>query len=213
MTLRVLVVDDHPIWREAVAQDLAQDDVEVVATAGTVAEALRRAAATPPDVAVVDVNLPDGSGADVARALTQADPPARVLMLSATGEPEEVLAAVEAGASGYLLKTASATELRAAIQRTAAGEAVFTPGLAGLVLGAYRRLAAGGPEDEERPRLTERETEVLRLVATGLATKQIATRLSVSPRTVENHVANTLRKLQLANRVQLARYAVEQGLT
>jgi DNA-binding NarL/FixJ family response regulator len=213
MTLRVLVVDDHPIWREAVAQDLAQDDVEVVATAGTVAEALRRAKATRPDVAVVDLNLPDGTGADVARALTQADPPARVLMLSATGEPEEVLAAVEAGASGYLLKTASAEELRAAVRRTAAGGAVFSAGLAGLVLGAYRRLEAVGPEDDERPRLTERETEVLRLVASGLATKQIATRLALSPRTVENHVANTLRKLQLANRVQLARYAVEQGLT
>jgi DNA-binding NarL/FixJ family response regulator len=213
MTLRVLVVDDHPIWREAVAQDLAQDDVEVVATAGTVAEALRRAKATRPDVAVVDLNLPDGTGADVARALTQGDPPARVLMLSATGEPAEVLAAVEAGASGYLLKTASAEDLRTAIRRTAAGEAVFTPGLAGLVLGAYRRLEAVGPEDDERPRLTERETEVLRLVASGLATKQIATRLALSPRTVENHVANTLRKLQLANRVQLARYAVEQGLT
>jgi DNA-binding NarL/FixJ family response regulator len=213
MTLRVIVVDDHPIWREAVAQDLAQDDVEVVATAGTVAEALRRAKATRPDVAVVDLNLPDGTGADVARALTQADPPARVLMLSATGEPEEVLAAVEAGASGYLLKTASAEELRAAVRRTAAGGAVFSAGLAGLVLGAYRRLEAVGPEDDERPRLTERETEVLRLVASGLATKQIATRLALSPRTVENHVANTLRKLQLANRVQLARYAVEQGLT
>jgi DNA-binding NarL/FixJ family response regulator len=213
MTLRVLVVDDHPIWREAVAQDLAGADVEVVATAGTVAEALRRAAATRPDVAVVDLNLPDGSGADVARALTEADPPARVLMLSATGEPDQVLAAVEAGASGYLLKTASAEELRTAIRRTAAGEAVFTPGLAGLVLGAYRRLEAVGPEDDARPRLTDRETEVLRLVASGLATKQIATRLSLSPRTVENHVANTLRKLQLANRVQLARYAVDQGLT
>jgi DNA-binding NarL/FixJ family response regulator len=213
MTLRVLVVDDHPIWREAVAQDLADGDVEVVATAGTVAEAVRRAAATRPDVAVVDLNLPDGSGADVARVLTQADPPARVLMLSATGEPDQVLAAVEAGASGYLLKTASAHELRAAIRRTAAGEAVFTAGLAGLVLGAYRRLEAVGPEDAERPRLTDRETEVLRLVASGLATKQIATRLSLSPRTVENHVANTLRKLQLANRVQLARYAVDQGLT
>jgi DNA-binding NarL/FixJ family response regulator len=213
MTLRVLVVDDHPIWREAVASDLAHDDVEVVATAGTVAEAIRRAAATRPDVAVVDLNLPDGTGADVARVLTASDPPVRVLMLSATGQPAEVLAAVEAGASGYLLKTSSAAELRTAIRRTAAGEAVFTAGLAGLVLGAYRRLEAGGPEDDERPRLTDRETEVLRLVATGLATKQIATRLSLSPRTVENHVANTLRKLQLANRVQLARYAVDQGLT
>jgi DNA-binding NarL/FixJ family response regulator len=149
----------------------------------------------------------------VARVLTASDPPVRVLMLSATGQPAEVLAAVEAGASGYLLKTSSAAELRTAIRRTAAGEAVFTAGLAGLVLGAYRRLEAGGPEDDERPRLTDRETEVLRLVATGLATKQIATRLSLSPRTVENHVANTLRKLQLANRVQLARYAVDQGLT
>jgi DNA-binding NarL/FixJ family response regulator len=162
---------------------------------------------------VVDLNLPDGTGADVARALTQADPPARVLMLSASGEPSEVLAAVEAGASGYLLKTSSADELRAAIGRTAAGEAVFTPGLAGLVLGEYRRIEGTGPADDTHPRLTDRETEVLRLVASGLATKQIATRLSLSPRTVENHVANTLRKLQLANRVQLARYAVDQGLT
>jgi DNA-binding NarL/FixJ family response regulator len=135
-------------------------------------------------------------------------------MLSASGEQQSVLDAVKAGATGYLVKSAAPQEFLEAVSKTAAGEAVFTPGLAGLVLGEYRRLAAtpAGGADADTPRLTDRETEVLRLVAKGLSYKQIAERLGVSHRTVQNHVQNTLGKLHLHNRVELTRYAIEQGL-
>jgi len=133
-------------------------------------------------------------------------------MLSASGEQQDVLDAVKAGASGYLLKSAARAEFLDAVSRTAAGDAVFTPGLAGLVLGEYRRLATTSAPAVDTPRLTDRETEVLRLVAKGLSYKQIAERLVVSHRTVQNHVQNTLNKLQLHNRVELVRYAIEQGL-
>jgi DNA-binding NarL/FixJ family response regulator len=122
-----------------------------------------------------------------------------------------VLEAVKAGATGYLVKSASREELLDAVRRVAAGDTVFTPGLAGLVLGEYRRMAEpdAGPD---HPELTERETEVLKMVAKGMSYKQIAERLVISHRTVQNHVQNTLRKLQMHNRVELTRYAIEQGL-
>jgi DNA-binding NarL/FixJ family response regulator len=160
---------------------------------------------------VLDLQLPDLPGVEVARRLAASEPPPRVLVLSASGEQEDVLEAVKAGASGYLLKSARKEAFLDAVRRTAGGDAVFTPGLAGLVLGEYRRLAAR-PAPEATPRLTERETEVLRLVAKGLSYKQIAERLVLSHRTVQNHVQNTLNKLQLHNRVELVRYAIEQGL-
>ncbi|MFC4059788.1 response regulator [Planomonospora corallina] len=206
-----MVVDDHPMWRDAVARDLAEAGYEVVAALGEGRQALRAAAAVRPELVVLDLRLPDLSGVDVARGLATADPPPRVLVLSASGEQDDVLEAVKAGASGYLLKSASREEFLDAVRRTAAGDAVFTPGLAGLVLGEYRRLAAR-PAPEQRPRLTERETEVLRLVAKGLSYRQIAERLVLSHRTVQNHVQNTLNKLQLHNRVELVRYAIERGL-
>jgi DNA-binding NarL/FixJ family response regulator len=133
-----------------------------------------------------------------------------VLVLSASGERRDVLDAVTAGATGYLVKSASLDELVAAVRATAAGEAVFTPGLASLVLGEYRKIASGAEPDT--PRLTARETEVLRLVAKGLTYPEIAARLVLSPRTVQNHVRNTLTKLQLRNKAQLVRYALEQGI-
>ena len=124
-----------------------------------------------------------------------------------------MLDAVKAGAVGYLLKSAARPEFLDAVRRTAGGDAVFTPGLAALVLGEFRRLALGaGRDDADTPRLTERETEILRMVATGLSYKQIATRLVLSHRTVQNHVQNTLAKLQLHNRGELIRYAIEHGL-
>jgi len=210
---RVMVVDDHPMWREGVARDLAEAGYEVVATTGEGHQAVRIAGATRPDVVVLDLQLPDVSGVEVIRGLLAAVPEVRVLMLSASGEQQSVLDAVKAGATGYLVKSASPHEFLAAVERTAAGEAVFTPGLAGLVLGEYRRLAAEPPEpDHGAPKLTDRETEVLRLVAKGLSYKQIAERLGVSHRTVQNHVQNTLGKLQLHNRVELTRYAIERGL-
>jgi DNA-binding NarL/FixJ family response regulator len=135
-------------------------------------------------------------------------------VLSASGEHQNVLDSVKAGAIGYLVKSATRDELLDAVARTSRAEAVFTPGLAGLVLGEYRRLATETPSDDEseRPVLTERETDVLRLVAKGLSYKQIAERLIISHRTVQNHVQNTLGKLHLHNRVELTRYAIEHGL-
>jgi DNA-binding NarL/FixJ family response regulator len=214
---RVMVVDDHPMWRDAVARDLADAGHEVVATAADGGEAVRRATAARPEVVVLDLNLPVLSGVEVTRALVALDPPPRVLVLSASGEHADVLEAVKAGATGYLVKSASREELLAAVVSSAAGDAVFTPGLAGLVLGEYRRLAASASQPaasarHDAPRLTERETEVLRLVAKGLTYKQIAERLVLSHRTVQNHVQNTLNKLQLHNRVELVRYALESGL-
>jgi len=155
------------------------------------------------------LQLGDGSGVDATREITAALPDTRVLVLSASAEQSDVLAAVKNGASGYLVKSASLDEFDDAVRRTAEGDAVFSAGLAGLLLGEYRRLGATGPEV---PHLTDRETEVLRLVARGLTAKQIATRLVLSHRTVENHVQNTLRKLQLHNRSELVRYAIEHGL-
>ncbi|MCF6522980.1 response regulator transcription factor [Streptomyces sp. JJ36] len=214
--LRVMVVDDHPMWRDAVARDLTAAGFEVVATAGDGRQAVRRARATTPDVLVLDLNLPELPGVEVCRQLVGGESAPRVLVLSASGEHADVLEAVKSGATGYLVKSAGPGELLDAVRRTAAGDPVFTPGLAGLVLGEYRRLATepapAEPDEPGVPHLTERETEVLRLVAKGLSYKQIAQRLVISHRTVQNHVQNTLGKLQLHNRVELVRYAIERGL-
>ncbi|MEU8514255.1 response regulator transcription factor [Kitasatospora sp. NPDC048722] len=212
--LRVMVVDDHPMWRDAVSRDLAEAGLDVVATAGEGEEAVRRARACTPQVVVLDLNLPGLPGAEVCRQVVAHDPSVRVLVLSASGEHQDVLEAVKSGATGYLVKSAGREELLDAVRRTAVGDAVFTPGLAGLVLGEFRRLAAEpSPASAPAvPQLTARETEVLRLVAKGLSYRQIAERLVLSHRTVQNHVQNTLGKLQLHNRVELVRYAIEQGL-
>lgn len=215
MTLKVMVVDDHPMWRDNVARDLAEAGLTVVATASTGTEAITRATATRPQVVVLDLQIPAPNGVEVTARLVKDDPTVRVLILSASGEQDDVLEAVKAGATGYLVKSASKAELLDAVRRVSEGDTVFTPGLAGLVLGEYRRLSdtpAAASSDPDAPRLTDRETEVLRLVAKGLSYKQIAERLFLSHRTVQNHVQNTLRKLQLHNRVQLVRYAIEQGL-
>lgn len=209
--LRVMVVDDHPMWRDAVARDLTEAGYDVVATVGDGRQAVRVAATVRPDIVVLDLQLPDLPGVEVARALGAGEAPPRVLVLSASGEHDDVLEAVKAGASGYLIKSARREEFLDAVRRTAEGDAVFTPGLAGLVLGEYRRLA-GQPAAAQSPQLTRRETEVLRLVAKGLSYAQIAERLVLSRRTVQNHVQNTLSKLQLHNRAQLVRYAIERGL-
>jgi DNA-binding NarL/FixJ family response regulator len=161
----------------------------------------------------VDLHLPDMSGVELTAGLVALPLPPRVLVLSASGASDDVLAAVKAGATGYLVKSAGREELLDAVRRVHAGEAVYTPGLAGLVLGEYRRLSAADRSREpEAPALTPRETEVLRLVAKGLAYKQIAQRLGISHRTVQNHVQNTLTKLHLHNRVELVRYAIDRGL-
>jgi DNA-binding NarL/FixJ family response regulator len=208
-----MVVDDHPIWREGLARDLAEHGYEVVATAGDGEAAVRIAAAVRPQVVLMDLQLPGLPGVAAIARIRAADPAVRVLVLSASGEGADVLEAAKAGATGYLVKSARLPDLLDAVGRTAAGEAVFSPGLAGLVLGEYRRMAAVPPGGAAPPpTLTDRELEVLRLTATGLTARQVAERLVLSPRTVQNHIQNTLGKLQLHNRAQLVRYAIEQGL-
>ncbi|MBA2739899.1 MAG: response regulator transcription factor [Nocardioidaceae bacterium] len=211
--IRVMVVDDHPMWRDAVERDLANAGFEVVAVAANGSEALARFPAVRPQVVVLDLQIPAPGGVEVTAEIVRQDSSARVLILSASGEHADVLGAVKAGAVGYLVKSASREELVDAIRRVARGDTVFTAGLAGLVLGEFRRMseAPSSPRSAE-PQLTDRETEVLRMVAKGMTYKQIAQRLVVSHRTVQNHVQNTLGKLQMHNRVQLARYAIEHGL-
>jgi DNA-binding NarL/FixJ family response regulator len=210
--ISVMVVDDHPLWRDGVARDLTERGFRVSATAGDTESAVRIATAVRPDVVLMDLNLGTGSGVSAILGIAGKVPSTRVLVLSASGAHEDVLEAVKAGASGYLVKSASVEELVDAVRRTAAGDAVFTSGLAGLVLGEFRRMSTGPDEGAHTPALTERETDVLRLVAKGLTARQIADRLVISHRTVESHVQSTLRKLQLHNRVELARYAIEHGL-
>lgn len=211
--IRVMVVDDHPMWRDAVERDLVAAGLLVVGVAATGPQALARFPAARPQVVVLDLQIPEPNGVAVTEQLVRLDPSVRVLILSASGEQTDVLQAVKAGATGYLVKSASREELIAAVRSVAAGDTVFTPGLAGLVLGEYRRLSDGAhPSGPGAPELTDRETEVLRMVAKGMSYRQIADRLVLSHRTVQNHVQNTLRKLQMHNRVELTRYAIEQGL-
>ena len=170
---RVMVVDDHPIWRDAVARDLSEDGFDVVATAEGVESARRRAAVVKPDVVVMDMRLVDGTGTQATAAVLDVSPSSRILVLSASAERDYVLQAVKAGATGYLVKSASKAELAEAVRATGEGRAVFTPGLAGLVLGEYRRIARTPTKDSATPSLSERETEILRDEAKGLTAKQI----------------------------------------
>ena len=213
-TVSVVVADDHPMWRDAVARDLTDAGFNVVATADNGVSAVSRTLATRPDVLVLDLNLPGMRGDQVCAAVVTAQIPTRVLILSASAEQQDVLEAVKVGATGYLLKSASREEFLSAVRSTALGKAVFTPGLAGLVLGEFRRMAAETAADKGRevPGLTRREIEVLKLVATGMSYRQIGEHLFISHRTVQNHVQNTLIKLQLHNRVQLVRFAIAKGL-
>jgi len=211
-SIRVMVVDDHPMWRDAVERDLAQSGLDVVAVAANGREALARFPAARPDVVVLDLQIPAPNGVEVTAEVVRQDPSVRVLILSASGEHDDVLAAMKAGATGYLVKSASREELLAAVRFVAQGDPVFTAGLAGLVLGEFRRISDEPRSGEIDPGLTDRETEVLKMVATGMSYRQIADRLVLSHRTVQNHVQNTLRKLQMHNRVELTRYAIEHGL-
>jgi DNA-binding NarL/FixJ family response regulator len=209
--VRVMVVADHPMWRDAVERDLQDAGFDVVAVAADGHQAIARFPAARPQVVVLDLQIPGPGGVEVTADVLGRDPSARVLILSASGEHDDVLEAVKAGATGYLVKSASRSELIEAVRRVAAGDSVFTPGLAGLVLGEFRRMNEDGADEPEND-LTDRETEILKMVAKGMSYKQIAERLVLSHRTVQNHVQNTLRKLQMHNRVELTRYAIARGL-
>ena len=208
--IRVLVVDDHPVWRDGIRADLERAGIaEVVAEASDGGEAIELARSQMPEVVIMDLKLPTVAGAEATRRIVEETPHVMVLVLSASGEEADVLEAVKAGARGYLLKSATSDEVGDAVRRVHAGEPVFTPSLAGLVLDEFRRLAQRDPEE---PALTARENEVLKLVAKGYTYREIAEKLFISVKTVQNHVQNILTKLQLRRRYELMRYAIQKGL-
>jgi DNA-binding NarL/FixJ family response regulator len=212
---RVFLVDDHGMFRSGVRSELA-GEVEIVGEAADVAPAISDITQILPDVVLLDVHLPGGGGQDVVAAVKVGHPEVKFLALSASDAPEDVIAVIRAGARGYVTKTISGTELVAAVRRVAAGDAVFSPRLAGFVLDAF---AAGPAADLDRPsfdpeldQLTAREREVLRLIARGYTYREVARELFISVKTVESHVSSVLRKLQLSTRHQLTRWATERRL-
>ena len=213
--ITVMVVDDHPMWRDAVARDLPRRRVRRGRHGGDGAAAVRGRAAARPDVVVLGpAPARDRYGVECHRPPRPRRRTPGCWCCRPSASTTDVLDAVKAGATGYLVKSASAEELLDAVRRTAAGRAGLHPGARRAGARRVPPAADGpGPSGPAAPQLTDRETEVLRLVAKGLSTKQIADRLALSHRTVQNHVQNTLRKLQLHNRVELVRYAIEQGLT
>ena len=212
---RVVLVDDHGLFRAGVRAEL-DGLVDVVGDAGAVGDAIECIVEAEPDVVLLDVQMPDGGGAEVIRGVSPRRPAIRFLALSVSDAPEDVISIIRAGARGYVTKTISGPELADAVRRVAGGDAVFSPRLAGFVLDAFAgREGAGwvGPEsaDPELDQLTAREREVLRHIARGYMYKEIAVRLGISAKTVEAHVSAVLRKLQLSNRHELSRWAVQRG--
>ena len=209
---RVVLVDDHGLFRAGVRAEL-DGLVDVVGDAGTVGDAIDCIVEQEPDVVLLDVQMPEGGGAEVIRGVAPKRPVVRFLALSVSDAPDDVISIIRAGARGYVTKTISGPELADAVRRVAGGDAVFSPRLAGFVLDAF----AGGDEaapavvDPELDQLTAREREVLRHIARGYLYKEIALRLGISSKTVEAHVSAVLRKLQLSNRHELSRWAVQRG--
>jgi DNA-binding NarL/FixJ family response regulator len=205
---RVVLVDDHQMFRSGVKAELG-DSVEIVGEAGDVDEAIAVIKETGPDVVLLDVHLPGGGGVEVLRQVLPSE--TRFLALSVSDAAEDVIGVVRGGARGYVTKTISGGELTKAIERVAEGDAVFSPRLAGFVLDAF--AAADVPAiDPELDQLTQREREVLRLIARGYAYTEIAKELFISVKTVETHVSSVLRKLQLSNRHELSRWAAARRL-
>jgi DNA-binding NarL/FixJ family response regulator len=208
--VRVLVVDDHSLFRSGVRAEI-EPAVEVVGEAGDVAAAVSAIRAREPDVVLLDVHLPGGGGRAVLDAVLATRPGTRFLALSVSDAAEDVIGVIRGGARGYVVKAISGPELCEAIRRVHAGDAYFSPRLAGFVLDAFRGDPPA-PLDPELDQLTVREREVLRLIASGYTYKETAARLHISARTVETHVSAVLRKLQLSNRRELSRWAAARDL-
>jgi DNA-binding NarL/FixJ family response regulator len=206
---RVVLVDDHDLFRAGVRTELGEA-VDIVGEAASVTEAVPLIRELDPDVVLLDVHLPDGGGHAVIAQVAQERPGVRFLALSVSDAAEDVIDVIRAGARGYVTKSISGADLIDAVKRTADGDAVFSPRLAGFVLDAFRSGAP--PVDPELDVLTTREREVLQLIARGYRYKEIAARLHLSSRTVESHVSAVLRKLQLSNRNELTRWAAERRL-
>jgi DNA-binding NarL/FixJ family response regulator len=214
MQPRVFLVDDHELIRTGIRSELSSS-LDIVGEADEVEAAIEIILERRPEVVLLDVHMPDGGGLAVLRAVTPAAPEVRFLALSVSDASEDVISVIRAGARGYVTKNISAPDLLDAIYRVAAGDAVFSPRLAGFVLDAFslegRHLAAGDV-DPDLDLLTPRERQVLRLIARGYSYRDIATELSISAKTVESHVSSVLRKLQLSNRHQLSNWASQRHL-
>jgi DNA-binding NarL/FixJ family response regulator len=210
MKVRVVLVDDHELFRAGVRGELG-DRVSIVGEAGSVAEAVPVIRELDPDVVLLDVHLPDGGGEAVIAQVSPERPGVRFLALSVSDAAEDVIGVIRAGARGYVTKSVSPAELAEAVVRVAEGDAVFSQRLAGFVLDAFR-AGERVQSDAELDDLTAREREVLQLIARGYRYKEIAARLHLSVKTVESHVSNVLRKLQLSSRHELTRWAAERRL-
>ena len=210
MSIRVFLVDDHHLFLSGVRSELSAS-FEIVGSAETVSDAIAGIRKTEPDVVLLDVHMPDGGGQAVLETLGSEMPATRFLALSVSDASEDVIAIIRAGARGYVTKTISVTEIEDAIRRVHEGDAVFSPRLAGFVLDAFSGTIVE-PEDPELDQLTQREREVLRLIARGFTYKEIAKELFISVKTVETHVSASLRKLQLSNRYELTRWATDRKL-
>jgi len=207
----VVIVDDHELFRAGVRSELAEH-VEVVGDAAGVETAVPAILAAEPDVVLLDVHMPGGGGVEVIRQVAKVRPEQRFLALSVSDAPDDVIAVIRAGARGYVTKSISSAELADAVRRVADGDAVFSPRLAGFVLDAFAGSLPATQVDPELDQLTAREREVLQHIARGYMYKEIALRLGISAKTVEAHVSAVLRKLQLSNRHELSRWAVQRRL-
>jgi DNA-binding NarL/FixJ family response regulator len=208
---RVVVVDDHDMFRAGVRSEIGAS-VEIVGEGADVDSAVKAIIAGEPDVVLLDVHLPGGGGTEVMKQVHQRHPEVKFLALSVSDAAEDVIGVIRAGARGYVTKNISGTELVDAIGRVADGDAVFSPRLAGFVLDAFSGAIDIAAVDEDLDRLSQREREVLRLIARGYAYKEVARELFISVKTVETHVSSVLRKLQLSNRHELTRWATDRRL-
>jgi len=209
--MKVALVDDHAMFRTGVRAELEKAGVEVVAEAEDVDSAVRAIEAHRPDVVLLDVHMPGGGGIEVIRRIGSRIP-TTFLALSVSDAAEDVIGVIRAGARGYVTKHISGAELVDALHRVGSGDAVFSPRLAGFVLDAFAGSFAIAEVDEDLDRLTEREREVMRLIARGYAYKEVAKELFISIKTVETHVSSVLRKLQLSSRHELTRWASDRRL-
>ncbi|MGZ5366422.1 MAG: response regulator [Aeromicrobium sp.] len=209
--LRVAIVDDHAMFRAGVRSEI-RDTVDIVSEAEDVESAIAAIAEQKPDVVLLDVHMPGGGGMEVIRRLHVRQPATKFLALSVSDAAEDVIGIIRAGARGYVTKNISGPELLDAIARVAVGDAVFSPRLAGFVLDAFAGTIEIAHVDEDLDRLTEREREVMRLIARGYAYKEVAKELFISVKTVETHVSSVLRKLQLSSRHELTRWANDRRL-
>lgn len=209
--LRVVIVDDHAMFRSGVRSEIGRA-VHVVAEAADVEGAVKAVLATAPDVVLLDVHLPGGGGVEVLRRVHEKNPEQRFLALSVSDAAEDVIGVIRGGARGYVTKSINGADLVDAVRRVAEGDAVFSPRLAGFVLDAFSGAIDIAAVDEDLDRLSQREREVMRLIARGYAYKEVAKELFISVKTVETHVSSVLRKLQLSNRYQLTRWATDRRL-